>query len=252
MRKLKISNFRDVSGYRNSEGKIMIDRKIFRGASLHLISSKDAEYLSKELGIKYILDYRDKKEAESKPDVLINDLVYERMSALSIKSTKYQGFDFGELLNKDMNQDNLRLMLEYLRDGYTQMAFNNPAYHKLFELLLKNDGNVYFHCSAGKDRTGIGAFLVMIALGMSEEDAIKEYLLSNKYLESFVQEFYLEHNISQEYKKYTDMLLFVNRENIMLTIQSIKNKYQNYDAFLEKEYGIDEEKRNILKLMYCE
>lgn len=252
MRELKISNFRDISGYRNSEGLTMKGKKIFRGASLHLISLDDADYLNKELGIRYILDYRDKKEAESKPDVLVKELVYERISALITGNTKYQGFDFGELLSRGMDQTNLEFMLAYLKDGYSHMPFDNPAYHKLFELLLRNDGNVYFHCSAGKDRTGIGAFLVMIALGMSEEDAIKEYLLSNRYLESFVQKFYLEHNIPQEYKKYADLLLFVNRENIMLTIQSIKNKYKSYNEFLEKEYGINEEKRNILKSIYCE
>ena len=49
-------------------------------------------------------------------------------------------------------------------------------------MLLRNDGYVYFHCTAGKDRTGVAGFLIMIALGMSEEDAIQEYLLSNIYL----------------------------------------------------------------------
>lgn len=34
------------------------------------------------------------------------------------------------------------------------MAFDNPVYQRLFALLLQNDGNLYFHCTAGKDRTG--------------------------------------------------------------------------------------------------
>lgn len=62
------------------------------------------------------------------------------------------------------------------------MAFENPAYRRLFELLLRNDGNLYFHCTAGKDRTGVAGFLIMMALGMDEKDAVNEYLLSNQYL----------------------------------------------------------------------
>ena len=66
------------------------------------------------------------------------------------------------------------------------MPFNNKAFDKLFKLLLKNDGSVYYHCSAGKDRTDIATFLIMMALDMNEEDAINEYLLSNKYLKNFI------------------------------------------------------------------
>lgn len=62
------------------------------------------------------------------------------------------------------------------------MAFDNPVYQRLFALLLQNDGNLYFHCTAGKDRTGGDGFLIMMALGMDEKDAVKEYLLSNQYL----------------------------------------------------------------------
>lgn len=69
------------------------------------------------------------------------------------------------------------------------MPFNNKAFDKLFKLLLKNDGSVYYHCSAGKDRTGIATFLIMMALDMNEEDAINEYLLSNKYLKNFIDNF---------------------------------------------------------------
>ncbi len=62
------------------------------------------------------------------------------------------------------------------------MPFGNPAYQRLFNLLLENDGNIYFHCTAGKDRTGVAGFLIMMALGMSEEDGVKEYMLSNQCL----------------------------------------------------------------------
>ena len=62
------------------------------------------------------------------------------------------------------------------------MAFESPAYRRLFELLLRNDGNLYFHCTAGKDRTGVAGFLIMMALGMDEKAAVNEYLLSNQYL----------------------------------------------------------------------
>lgn len=251
MKTLPINNFRDVSGYRNAQGRVMKPNKIFRGASLERLSAKEAAYMRQELGIRYILDYRDVREAELKRDVLADGMVYERISAMAVSGDR-QGFDFGELLQRDLSAEHIQMMLVYLRDGYRHMPFDNPAYHRLFELLLRNDGNIYFHCSAGKDRTGISAFLIMMALGMSEEDGLKEYLLSNQYLKDFVRGFYREHPVEERYKKYTDMLLYVEEESLMTSMEAIKSKYRNYDEFLEKEYGIDAEKRAVLQSVYCQ
>lgn len=252
MKMLNIQNFRDVSGYRNEDGKMMKKNMIFRGAALDQISLEDAKYMEEKLGIRYVLDYRDEKEALLNQDVIASGMTYKRIGALNIQNYKQEGFDFGVLLSQTMTVENLKQLNDYIQAGYRMMAFDNPAYHYLFKLLLKNDGHIYFHCSAGKDRTGISAFLIMIALGMSEQDAIKEYMLSNEFLKGFVEKFYQEHFIPQELRKYSDPLLNVDQKNIMLTIQAIKSKYNNYNDFLEKEYHLDKQKRNILKSIYCE
>lgn len=56
-------------------------------------------------------------------------------------------------------------------------------YRKLFSL-LQNEENIplMFHCSAGKDRTGMAAALVLSSLGVDEETILDDYLLSNFYL----------------------------------------------------------------------
>ena len=132
------------------------------------------------------------------------------------------------------------------------MAFNNPAYHLLFELLLRNDGYVYFHCTAGKDMTGVAGFLIMIALGMSVEDAIQEYLLSNIYLKESNDELCQQLQIPEKLREECRPLLYVQRELIEIMIQSIRVKYRSYDEFLLQEYNFDNEKRRRLKEIYCE
>lgn len=132
------------------------------------------------------------------------------------------------------------------------MAFENPAYQRLFELLLRNDGNIYFHCTAGKDRTGVAGFLIMMALGMDEEDAVKEYLLSNKYLKQGTDDLAGQLNIPEKYRQMCELLLGVQEDFIRLTISSIQRKYNGYDEFFESEYKMDKEKRNRLIEIYCE
>lgn len=248
---LKIRNFRDIHGYQNKYGEAIKPCKIFRGAALDKISIEDAKYMEEELGIAYILDYRDEQESLLARDIDFPHAVYERIGALQSNHQDHQGFDFGAMMQGEMTVEKLQFLIEYIREGYRLMAFNNPAYHRLFELLLRGDGNVYFHCSAGKDRTGVSAFLIMIALGMSEEEGISEYLLSNQYLKPYNEQLMIQLNIPQEMQKHCEPLLYVQKENILLTISSIKQNYQNYDDFLLKEYGIDEEKKHKLRELYC-
>ena len=56
---------------------------------------------------------------------------------------------------------------EWFSALYREMPFRNPAYHALFALLEGRRVPVLFHCSCGKDRTGIGAMLILLALGVS-------------------------------------------------------------------------------------
>lgn len=251
MKDLNIRNFRDISGYINSNGQVMKRGKIFRGASLDKILSSDAIYMEEELGIHYILDYRDEKESLMAQDIPFPHAVYERIGALQVQSATESGFDFGAMLQGEMTLDKLKFLIGYIKEGYKTMAFDNPAYHRLFELLLRNDGHVYFHCTYGKDRTGVAAFLIMMALGMSEEDGIHEYLLSNEYLREFNEGLLKRLNIPDDMRRYCVPLLYVEKENIMYTIDSIKERYSDYDEFLEKEYGLNQEKRERLRLIYC-
>ena len=249
---MNIRNFRDIGGYRNRDGKVMKKNMIFRGGSLERITQDQADYFENTLAIRHVLDFRDKKEAEMEKDYAFRIADYEQISALRTQKHDVNGFDFEKIIKNKMDADQFQYILGYLKEGYRTMAFENPAYQRLFELLLKNDGNIYFHCTAGKDRTGVAGFLIMIALGMDEEDAVKEYLLSNKYLTQGNDDLFGLLNIPEKYRRMCEPLLGVQEDFIQLTISSIQRKYNGYDEFFEGEYKLDKEKRNRLIEIYCE
>lgn len=89
-----------------------------------------------------------------------------------------------------MTVKKVKVLNAYLQKGYAMMPFENEAYRKFFELLLRNDGGIYLHCSAGKDRTGICAALFMLALGVGERNVMREYMLSLAYLKEVNRQFY--------------------------------------------------------------
>ena len=74
-------------------------------------------------------------------------------------------------------QDTVVLM----EDTYRAFVLDNtPRFKELFAHLLDNGEPLVFHCTAGKDRTGLAAALVLYALDVSESDIWHDYLLTNQ------------------------------------------------------------------------
>ena len=133
---MDIRNFRDISGYKNRDGKVMKKNMIFRGGALDRITQKQADYFENTLAIRHILDFRDKKEAEMAKDYVFPIAKYEQISALRVQKHDDNGFDFEKIIKSKLGVCQFRYILEYLKEGYKTMAFHNPAYERLFNLLL--------------------------------------------------------------------------------------------------------------------
>lgn len=145
----------------------------------------------------------------------------------------------------------VKVLNAYLQKGYAMMPFENEAYRKFFELLLRNDGGIYFHCSAGKDRAGICAALFMLALGVGERNVMREYMLSNAYLKEVNRQFYALHKIPLHLRRSLAPLMKVSGKSIRLSLREIKKRYPDFNAYLEAEYGLDEAIKEFLRSEYC-
>jgi len=140
---MNIRNFRDISGYRNRNGKVMKKNMIFRGGALNHMTKEQADYFENVLGIRHILDFRDEREAEMAKDYPFSAAAYERIGALRVRKHEDAGFNFEKIAKDKMDAGQFQYILKYLKEGYKTMAFDNPAYQRLFALLLENNGNLY-------------------------------------------------------------------------------------------------------------
>jgi len=109
--------------------------------------------------------------------------------------------------------------------------------------LQNPDGNVplLFHCTAGKDRTGMSAALILYALGADDKLVMDDYLLSNKYIEA---------KFAKEIKAYPNLLgLFsVKKEYLQAGLDAIKKNDENVENFLTKKLHVDIKKIRSLYL----
>lgn len=172
-------NFRDMGGIKTSDGKYVKWGKMFRSDDLHHLTENDLTYLS-SIPLVSVVDFRSGQEiqaaADRQPMSVIRDYAY------SISPGNIMGAVRSMNLNDIQPARMDTLMMEMNRLLVTDTAAIQQ-YQKFFELVQnENDIPLIFHCSAGKDRTGMAAALFLYSLGVDEDRIMDDYLMSNRYL----------------------------------------------------------------------
>lgn len=173
------ANFRDFGGYLADDGSIVRRNCLFRSETLSGLTIADFGQLAR-LGLRAVYDLRSKGErahaptnwpAHFTPETLLMDLEADLRSGDTALI---------DILKRDpTEQGALKLMIEVYRSIPHSIQRHLPG---LFARLGQEGGvPLLVHCTAGKDRTGIVSALILRALGVSQQDVVFDYLLTNKH-----------------------------------------------------------------------
>ena len=260
-------NTRDLGGYVNEDGLTIKPKKLIRSAALSKASEADLEKLCKEYNLEKIVDFRNSDEMTRHPDPTMEGVTHiwcpifeERAGAVTREPLWDESnplamyFFFGEQMKKAalVGKDDLA-------DYYVQFVTKQHSvdyYKKFFDVLLEGcDGSILWHCSAGKDRCGMGTVFLLKALGMSDETIYEDYLLTNLMYESENQKMIAiarERNIDPS---FDETIRGVNgvRKHLLDSVYSICDElYGGLDGFLKEKLELNEEKITKLKELYLE
>jgi len=168
------SNFRDLGGYAGRDGRTVRWRKLFRSNHLGHLTSADIAVL-RQLGVKSAFDFRGKDERIealcSLDDIETHSLPVEPTVVAALRAIHATG-------RRSTADDALEVMRDSYR-GYVE--HNTPRFRALFAHLLEDRAPLVIHCTAGKDRTGLMAMLLLGALGVSDDDIVVDYELTTQY-----------------------------------------------------------------------
>ena len=172
-------NFRDIGGYRTADGRMVKWDKVFRSGSLTSLTDKDYAALA-PLGIQTVVDFRIDYERAAEPTTW-----RAGTPDILVKANSQGGGDsetFAKaLMNPNATPESVRAtMIEFYRQMPEQYA---DQYAVLFKRLAALDAPVLFNCTAGKDRTGIAAALVLTSLGVPRQTVIDDYAISEKVVD---------------------------------------------------------------------
>lgn len=234
-------NFRDLGGYRTQEGQYICWGKLFRADELSELTDADLDYL-RAMDISTIIDLRSPIEMRGKENRLPPGVVYRHMRIYKKEPIRRYLLDILFRRHK---------LSQAMGASYPMMAEENA---EAFGAVLRRFADpknlpAIFHCSAGKDRTGIITAYLYAFLGVPDETIIADYSLSNLGFDHYFTEFIASGRIARSGIPPDEFraLFMVDpawMENLLTYIGTNYGSMQNY---LIQKAGLDQTTLNRIR-----
>lgn len=236
------SNFRDLGGYRAEAGLRVRRYRLLRSDHLANLRAQDLSLLAERLGQHVrVLDLRGVAERETAACAIPAATVH----SLPIEPTIVQKLtDLLDAGHRITAAEMVALMQETYRNF---VRLNTPRFASLFAHVLdEHDAPLVFHCTAGKDRTGFAAALILRSLGVSEQDVMRDYLLTNERL---VMPDASRHGLTREVGA---VLWRVQPEFLHAAFEAVEADYGGLEVYLREGLGLGAAERERLRELYLE
>lgn len=170
-------NFRDFGGYPCADGRRVRWGFLYRSGHLSALTDPDLELLE-SLELDLLCDFRREDEQRASPNRLPRARPPRVVSLPITPGSNAAVFARGELRPAG-RQGMFDFMVDINRDFVESQA---PVYARMFrEILAQPDSRFLVHCAAGKDRTGFAVALILLALGVSVEQVMHDYMLTSRF-----------------------------------------------------------------------
>lgn len=236
MRFASSSNFRRV-GVGPMPGLPL--RHLYRSDHLGALDAGDAAQM-RALGITRVLDFRGVDERTSAacrlPDVTVHSLPIEPTIVQKLHELVAAGH---RLTGPDVTA--------HMQDTYRGFVRHNTRrFAEFFEHLLASDEPTVFHCTAGKDRTGFAAALVLRSLGVPHDEVMRDYLLTNERLKPMQAS---PHGLAPE----VQMVLWrVQPDFLQAAFEAVAADYGDIEGYFRDGLNLREPQRERLRELYLE
>jgi protein-tyrosine phosphatase len=224
-------NVRHLGGYPTSSGRITSET-VIRSASLHRLTDNGMRSLA-EAGVTTIIDFRSNAERERSvtPDPApygirhIHAPVFQEDASPVGMEREFQGF--GTVYER---------LLEMGRD----------AYRTLIEVTSEVEGRLLFHCTAGKDRTGVGAALLLEIAGVDDDTIVADYMLTEPLLKPMLEEWLPEMRDRGVDAARAEQLLAAPRDAIETALQFLRDRHGSAEGYA-RDLGVGESTISALR-----
>lgn len=237
-------NFRDIGGHGTQNNLWLKRGLLFRAGELTKLTKSDIGEL-RRLGIKTILDFRTPNERKSKPDK------FSGFTCINIPLYPTSGDPGG--LRRFLSLFDKKIDYEVVvREFYDRVAFGHTARIRRIIDILSVEAHLpaLIHCTGGKDRTGILSAFIQLFAGVSMNDVLADYLLTNDYLEPFVRKIFRKSRWLTLFRVSIERmrpLLVARREYLEEMLDRLFREYGTIENYFATGCGIDRETLSRLR-----
>ena len=254
-----IRNLRDLGGLTGLDGRKLKKNILLRSAMLNNLDDADIAWL-REINVTKIIDLRTQNEVERRPDIMVPGIEYinyylqdeNSKRGLTMKGIR------ALMISAKTEEERLALIPD-MKSFYGQMA-TDPFCINRFSGMIKSivnydKGAILFHCTSGKDRTGMTAALLCSMLGVSREDIFDDYLRSLEHAEwesAIMRQEFIDEGASDAVADKLKEFFMIDRaflENFFSEIEKMSGTVDNYikDVYKISDQEVEEFRNRILE-----
>ena len=188
-----VSNARQLGGYKTKDGKTVKNGVLLRSAALTETSQEEIQTLIDQYNLAAIIDFRASYELASEPEPVIDGVMQYNFKIMDEQMMASRAASIADVLT-DPNVNPIKRMTAILDAGvisdqmyveFLQGEIGKAGYRDFFRVLLEmpEDKAVLWHCTNGKDRTGVAAMLLLGVLNVDEQTIMDDFMLTNSFFE---------------------------------------------------------------------
>jgi protein-tyrosine phosphatase len=230
-------NFRDLGGYRAIDGRRIKWGQVFRSDNLGRITDRDVNYLQK-MGIRLVCDFRTPAEIKKLPDRYPSG---DHGKSLHLP-IQHGESDPANTFDRIKNGDIDWMTEEFMIDGYIKNIEDFAHLWTAFFKTLADSSNrpLVFHCTGGKDRAGVAAALILLALDVPGDTVIQDHGLSNMYIAAVLERIF-DQIRTMGVDPYRISAYFTAPQNaIIAVLNHLEKAYGSASDYLINKAGVDE------------
>jgi protein-tyrosine phosphatase len=223
-------NLRDLGGIPAAEDRRVRAGALFRSAALDELTPAERAALA-GLGVRTVIDLRYNSERARHPTP------WEDLGCSAYWAHDYEpsgGGDLGDLLKGGLTREGAR---DLMLDVYRKLPFLHvEGLQQLFRAVASGQGPILFHCTSGKDRTGMSAALILSALGTPREAIFADYLGSLNFDVLASRAF---RHVPPERRALMEPIYFVERAYLEAMFEAIEAHEGSVEGFLRGTLALE-------------
>lgn len=259
-----VINARELGGFETADGHRVRRGLLLRGAGLASASDGDLLRLKEVYRLRRIFDFRMESEVLQAPDRGVDGAEYCWLPAMDPKTCEsfnsyiaeggFTGIE--DVVRRGCSFPSVQQAARTLYTSLVESEYTQDQYAKFMRGVLDTaDGAVYWHCTQGKDRTGLASAFILSALGADRETVLEDYDISNEFYRDDVAkltEVVMASGGGEEEVEVVKTFIGANKRYFAAALDRIDELYGSMDEFLSSRLGVSTEDRKVLRLRYLE